>query len=283
MAQSYCGKSCENCERRIETECPGCKYGPGTISGGCSIAKCCIDNGLPSCERCEHRDGCETLSARETAAEERFIKLSAIKLEEDRLKEKAPLMGKYLWIVFWLIIANMICNLVNQIAGAAVFGSAAGLCFCVAIAFCFRNISRFCNYYARVSKLYLVLGALNVVNIFFGSAIPAESIVYFSAVLLVIQFIISFMCEYNEYMGHAEQTESVDNALSFKWRNIWRLYIYSIFAVIVSLLVMIIVPTLGAMFFMASGFALLAISLMRIKYLYDTAFCFRDIAKEITK
>ena len=50
MAETYCGKSCEECTKKEQLDCSGCKTGPGRQFGGdCELAKCVRDKGHETC------------------------------------------------------------------------------------------------------------------------------------------------------------------------------------------------------------------------------------------
>ena len=78
MAETYCGKSCEECTKKEHLNCSGCKTGPGRQFGGdCELAKCVRDKGHETCETCGFKGNCGTLRSRESMPDYRIRKIEA--------------------------------------------------------------------------------------------------------------------------------------------------------------------------------------------------------------
>ena len=107
MAETYCGKSCEECTKKEQLNCSGCKTGPGRQFGGdCELAKCVRDKGHETCETCGFKGNCGTLRSRESMPDYRIRKIESEKMRKAAIAKRAPVLGKWLWIIFWLIIPS---------------------------------------------------------------------------------------------------------------------------------------------------------------------------------
>ena len=109
MAETYCGKTCAECSKREELNCQGCKTGPGRQFGGdCELAKCVRDKGHETCETCGFKGNCGTLRSRESMPDYRIRKIESEKMRKAAIAKRAPVLGKWLWIIFWLVIPSSI-------------------------------------------------------------------------------------------------------------------------------------------------------------------------------
>ena len=109
MAETYCGKNCAECSKREELNCQGCKAGPGRQFGGdCELAKCVRDKGHETCETCGFKGNCGTLRSRESMPDYRIRKIESEKMRKAAIAKRAPVLGKWLWIIFWLVIPSSI-------------------------------------------------------------------------------------------------------------------------------------------------------------------------------
>ena len=109
MAETYCGKSCEECTKKEQLTCSGCKTGPGRQFGGdCELAKCVRDKGHETCETCGFKGNCGTLRSRESMPDYRIKKIEAEVMRKAAIAKRAPVLGKWLWFIFWLIIPSSI-------------------------------------------------------------------------------------------------------------------------------------------------------------------------------
>ena len=115
MSETYCGKTCSDCGRREELNCPGCKTGPGRpYDGDCILAKCTRKKGHETCETCIYSNTCGTLRGREGMPDQRIRKMEADKQRKAMLVKRSEVMGKWLWIHFWLAVPSVIASLLGS-------------------------------------------------------------------------------------------------------------------------------------------------------------------------
>lgn len=112
MAETYCGKSCEDCTKKEQLNCSGCKTGPGRQFGGdCELAKCIRSKGHETCDTCGFKSNCGTLRSRDSMPDYRIRKIEDEEQRKAAIAKRAPVLGKWLWIIFWLIIPSTIGGL----------------------------------------------------------------------------------------------------------------------------------------------------------------------------
>ena len=113
MTKTYCGKDCEQCAFGRVNGCPGCQNGPGG-SGECELAQCCRSKGHQSCDTCNFMQSCTTLHNREQLPIWRQRRRERREEEQQRIDRNAQLLGKWLWVLFWLIIPSAIGSLMTN-------------------------------------------------------------------------------------------------------------------------------------------------------------------------
>ena len=112
MAETYCGKNCTECAQKESLNCQGCKTGPGRQFGGaCELAKCVRDKGHETCETCGFKGSCGTLRSRDSMPDYRRRKIEAEETRKAAIAKRAPVLDKWLWILFWLFIPSEIGGL----------------------------------------------------------------------------------------------------------------------------------------------------------------------------
>ncbi len=280
MTETYCGKKCDRCQSRIELNCPGCKYGPGTISGGCSIAKCCVQSGYSSCDTCTKQPYCQTIKAKDVAPEVRLKRLQALKAEKEELERKAPILGDYLYYIFWATITNVAISLFTQLIQVDFLAMMAECLITAFLAYCYWKMSSLSPRYKKAAVLYLVILVLCIVAYIIAEISNAIVMSVFGLLMLVAAIVVMFLCQYNEMNGHSEQTGGMDNDLSDKWLKLWTWFCYSIGAMAFSFVILLLIPPFGSILLLASAVAALIVQIIRMKCLYNTALLFRDIAEE---
>ena len=112
MAETYCGKTCAECSSREEMNCPGCKLEPGRpITGDCPLARCCREKGHETCSTCSACGHCNTHYNRYQMPQRRQKERQAALEREQAIAKKAPFLGKWMWILFWLVVPSTVFSL----------------------------------------------------------------------------------------------------------------------------------------------------------------------------
>ena len=280
MAETYCGKSCDECTMKEQLNCSGCKTGPGKqFSGDCALAKCVRDKGHETCDTCGFKGNCSTFRGRINKPHYRIRNLEAEQMRKEIIARRVPILGKWLWIIFWLIIPSTIGSLMANETTAEIFP---GLFLCGQIinAICYFTYGAILLKLGSVEDRYrtagicaLIVGAVSVaVAIIAGTAEEASWTLLFTlpaAILAVVG-------EYNEYMAHSAVLTGVNNELSEKWERLWKWHIGLFLGMYGSIFVMFIAPVLGGIAALGCAIGTIVTAILKLVYLYRTAKIFRE-------
>ncbi len=276
MSDTFCGNSCESCEQRTYLGCPGCKAGPGMPWGGnCGVAKCTRGKGHRSCEDCGLVDNCHTFRARLTMPQYWRKRKDSEDARKADIARRAVGMGKWLWTLFWLtILWNIISYLSNDSvvdATSTLFylGVILNLVLSVATGIVMLKLS-------SEEELYRTAGIFTLLSAFGNFAMNLSGSNQILYLLIAIPAVVlTFMAEHKQYKAHAEALVEVDRELSEKWDRLWRWFLGSYGAVVVSLFLAVI-PLIGILILFVSATAILVVNILKLVYLYKTAKAFRD-------
>ena len=280
MEETYCGKTCAECGRRDELNCPGCKTGPGKpYDGDCILAKCTRGKGHETCATCIYSSTCGTLMGKNSIPDQRIRKIEAEKQRKATLVKRAEVMGKWLWIMFWLMIgANIPALLSNDyfaqhLPGLYLAGAICGLLFNLACCLILLKLGREYDGYRVAGILFLVGSVISALRGTITWMNPdANGLVLLSLPAAVANIVAT----YQEYTAHSAVLNGVDDVLSEKWGALWRWYIRCYLGMFGCVVLMIFAPVLGAILLIADVIAMLVMSIMKIVYLYRTAKIFRE-------
>lgn len=277
--ENYCGKDCGTCTWRESQNCPGCQNGPGrALSGDCEIAKCCREKGHENCNTCSFHSSCWTLKGRERAPEFRQQVMEHRAEEQRRLEQRAPLVGKWLWILFWLVIPGTIASFMThesivEWAPALQFpGEILNAVCSFAYGLILLKLALVVQRYRTAAYCVLAAAGVDLVLTLLGS--EQSSPLWW--ILMLPAVAVGLAAEYQEYHAHAEVLAGADTDLAEKWRNLWKWYIGSMIALFACIVVVLIAPLLGLLATLAALIAMLVVSILKLVYLYRTAEWFRN-------
>ena len=281
MEESYCGRSCRECTKKELIRCYGCKTETiNHLGNDCELAKCAYDKGLDSCRMCENKGTCSGLKTREEmpnyqSRESQNVYL--VNTREEKRKEmlarRAPLLGKWLEILFWIpifsigpLILTIIPNTVLYILGtmlSIVLGIARGGILI--------KISSEERRYRTAGICVLITTVVDKVLLGLDTSEGIWTVLFVTIPIGII----GYVAMYNEFMAHAIVLENVDDELSDKWRKLWMWYIGSMIAMVGSVVLLVFVPVLGIMIMLAAAIVLIVSAVLSWVYLYRTAKVFR--------
>jgi len=288
MAETYCGKTCAECTQKEILNCPGCKAGPGRQYGGdCELAKCCRDKGHEVCDTCGFKGNCGTLRSRDSQPDYRKRKIEAEIRQKQAVAKRAPILGKWLWVLFWLVVPATIAgllesNVVSEVVPVApsllLVGQILTAVCSLAYGVILLKVSSEEDRYRTAGICALVgAGVSLLVAILTGGA---EGVTW-TLILTIPAAIVGFVGEYNEYMAHSAVLVGVDNDLSSKWEKLWKWYIGLFLGMFGCIIVMLIVPLLGALAVLGATIGVAVVSILKLVYLYRTAKVFREYQPDV--
>ena len=285
MEGTYCGKLCEECQHKEMLQCPGCKEGPGKAwNCECELAKCCRDKGHQNCTTCSYSTSCGKLRGRNSEPEQRLRKREDEIEKKKMIEGKAVFLGKWLWILFWLIIPSTVAgimtnenlvavlpglNLPGQILQVATLLLYGGVLIKIA---CederYKTAGVCCLISAGVSVLVTILS--------YGKETPGWTLLF-----TIPAMIVSLVGEYNEYSAHAEVAGDVSPELFDKWTNLWKWFIGMTLGLLGSIVLMLIFPILGLIVALVTAIGTVVVSILKLVYLYRTAKTFREYSGSV--
>lgn len=280
MAETYCGKSCAECAQKEGLNCPGCRPGPGRQFGGdCELARCCRDKGHEVCETCGFKGNCGTLRSRESMPDHRRRTQEAEAQRRAAISQRAPDLGKWLWVIFWLVIPSAVASVltndtvVSMAPALKLPGSILQTACSIAYGVILLKLAVHEDRYRTSGICALVTGACCLLTAVITGAgeTPAWTLLF-----TLPAAIVALVGEYNEYMAHSGVLTGVDSELSDKWHKLWGWYILFMVALVLSLLLVMIIPILGLLVTLASTIGISVVSILKLVYLYRTAKLFRE-------
>lgn len=280
MAETYCGKSCAQCQQKELLSCPGCKPGPGrTYGGDCELAKCARTKGHETCDTCTTKGNCGHLRGCQHFPEYRRRKQEAETQRQVTLARQVPLYGKWLWILFWLVIPSTVAGLMGNetlgqtAPGIYVLGEILTALCSVAYGLILLKLAAEQDIYRTAGICSLIGGGLGFLMAILTRSFEKPVLIL---LLAIPALIVGLVREYNEYMGHSAIVEGLNNDLSQKWQNLWKWFLGCYAGLFGSLVVMVLIPFLGALGLLAAAIGILVVAILKLVYLYRTAKFFRE-------
>lgn len=274
--ENACGKSCESCTWKEQLNCGGCREDMGKpFSGPCDIAACCRERGHEHCGTCTSFSLCSRRARRDDIPRLELQRREGEAAKQRRLAETAPLMGKWVWLMFWLVIPMELASLLTADFVAQAFpaaetvGTALEFLCGLAYALFLWKLTPVLREYRAAALCQLAVTLVNLVL----PVVSEKSALFF--LLGVPSLIISFYGSYVEFFAHAQAVEPLDADLAAGWRKLWKLLLLSLGALVLlffSMFIGIFVMVLAAL--AAVGLAIYY-AVTRMIYLWRTAKRFR--------
>ena len=277
MSETFCGKSCEICPEREANTCQGCRVGPGNrFDGSCEISQCAREKGHTDCSTCGFVGTCGKYRGKDTMLETRNRAAEREAEKKAGIAEKAPILGKWLWVLFWLVVPNTIASLMTNntvlelIPALEAPGNILSAVCALASCFVLWQLREITPRYKTAAVCSLIASVVDLV---------LAGVVTESFLLLILGIGISALGLYGQYQifyGHAEAVEDVDGELSEKWVTLWTWYIGVFIAMFVCLFLALISPGLAIVALIAVLIAAIVVGVRQLMCLYEMAKLFRE-------
>ena len=276
MPLGFCEKDCEQCGLREEMNCPGCQMGPGhEMYGTCAIASCCRGKKLESCSSCDKKVGCRSLAVKDLLAQQRKTHHAAKQAWVTVMQRRAPLVGKWLWVLFWLMIIQIFVpqNLTYEgfweVRGlewiADLLALAAGVVLIVLADE--ERAYRYPGYIMTGLAAHDLLMHLSSVN----GEVPMWAIL----TGMVVPYVRIFGT-YLLFAAHSQLAKDVDDALSGKWLKLRKWNLVCAISIEVCNYILIILPVLISIAIGVFGVVLVVLMILELVYLARMAKLFRN-------
>jgi hypothetical protein len=214
-------------------------------------------------------------------AEDRYLKQARQKAERYQQLENSQVLSKWMMILFWLEIATVVLNVVAAIVNGQGEGASAGGFFSapslIIQALIMIRISCTSNCFKLAGIFSLIYAGLELTNAVMPFVVgDTWPVVIVSVVVLVM----SLLAVYQEFSGYAAVTQALDENLSNKWGGLWIVELCCLMATGGSVVVMAIMPLVGMLAMLFGMVGSVAVSIVKLIYLRDSAKLFRLYAEK---
>lgn len=195
--------------------------------------------------------------------------------------EHAMLIGKYLPILFWIIIATAVVGLVTNRTGG-VLNAVKLLAQCLATGWVMLKLSPVHDGYRLAGILEITQGVIG----FITELVPTDrSSAGLLILLLLPSMAITFIAMYQEYNAHADVMEYTDGEFADKWRTLWKWTIGLLIGLVPCLVLVAVAAGFGLLVMLLDAIGLVATAVLYAVYLWRMAKRFQTeelSAKEVT-
>lgn len=196
---------------------------------------------------------------------------------------KAEELGKWLGILFWMVIPNVASSVMTNQALTTWLpflylpGRLLSLVTLCAYGYILLKLSSESSRYRMAAICCLASVAVDA-----GSSLVPEgaAVAPLIGLLSFPVMILAFYGEYSEYMGHSEVICALDEEMSVKWKRLWKWFMYSFGLMASSVLLVMLNGMLGITALLVGTIGTLIVSIVKLTCLYRTAKIFREYAKE---
>ncbi|WP_394267296.1 DUF3795 domain-containing protein [Anaerotignum sp.] len=277
MTETFCGKDCDLCQEKQSETCRGCKEGPGRRFGGnCPIADCCREKYHANCDTCQEAMSCAKRQQKDQMPQLRIAEAEAKDEKEVQKREKAKVLGKWLWILFWLFIASLITGLLSQDSLSQVspqiyfIGTVSGIVIKVIYCLILLQLRHVEEKYGKAGICSIISALLAVVVL-----LIVENSIALALIMLLAATVIGLAVDYFFFYGNAAVLEDFDLEFSEKWKKLWTWNLISI-GVMTAGICLIFLGIVGAILVIVGGLGVFVISIMQLVYLYRMAVLFKE-------
>lgn len=203
-----------------------------------------------------------------------------VPLHPERWTDKAPFLGQWLWVLFWLAVPQAMASLLMSSLFSSqslpyLLGQILQVVYLLGCGLVLLKLSSILARYRTAGICYLIACAVNIVFSIIPSPAVGSGLAVMVSLVSLVSGVALLIGEYYEYRGHHELLEDVSPTLSEKWRILWKWYIGCFIALIGSIVVMFFSPVFGLMVSLTAAVVLIAVLVFKLVYLYRTAMVFR--------
>ena len=198
-----------------------------------------------------------------------ILKDGNILAKESEKKEHAEILGKWLWILFWLIIPSAIAGILGNENLFGILSMVVGILYGVIL-----------MPMKEVEEKYRMAGIFSILAAVLSMALEVVQVENPLMVLVIglPTLILGLVAKYYEFHSHAAVLRDFDLEFSQKWLTLWKWYCVVIAGMIVSALVVLISFLLAALLILAFAIGTFVIAIVQLVYLYKMAKLFRQYA-----
>ncbi len=190
---------------------------------------------------------------------------------ENGIQRKATFFGKWMWILFLMIIPNAIHAIMTMDFVIEMFprmnliGLLFGLGCSIASGLILIKMSERESQY-QIAGVFLII--TNVINAVIEVFDVSDGWALF---ILLPTMVLGLIATYNEFMAHASVMSGIDDTISKKWRALWTWYVRMLFCFVGSIVLMLMIPLVGVVALLGATIGIVVVSIAKIVYLYRSA------------
>ena len=201
-------------------------------------------------------------------------------LNREEILKNAPLLAKWLNLLFLLILPAILAQLLNNrftmvhMTFFYALGQVLNFACFFAYGYILLKLSDVETSYHTAGVCNIITASLNVVIYL----IEKNSTSIFCLVLTIPVVIFSVIAINKEYHAHSAVLSGVDDALSLNWLKLWKWYLIFLICMVASNFVIIIVPILGLLTTIFAMCGTVMVNIFQLFFLYRTAKTFKNIS-----
>ena len=138
--------------------------------------------------------------------------------------------------------------------------------------------------YRTAAYYYFIGAALSLVAMLSGiddTASLGLATLGFALLISLGTAVVGLVGEYNEYKAHANVVRDLSEEMAHKWEKLWKYYVKLIIGLVVVLLFASALPLIGMIVAIILVIGILAVSIIKIVYVYETAKLFQSLAERL--
>lgn len=262
-----------------DVSCPGCQQGPGGTFARCPIARCCREKYHNACDSCTSWSHCGLRSGRDQEPIRRQQQQEREQRQQWEIRQHAPLLARWLTVLFWLFIPQEIAALMTDDNVAAALpqlvlpGTILTVVCMLLYAIGLWNMRSVHSDYGRAAVCMLASAGCSVVSFLVGQA---GFLIFMGLVALGVNIYATYL----EYNAHAQTVEPVDAVLADQWRKLWKWNLWCLLGAAAMLVLAFIALLLASLALLAIAVIMVVLAILKLVYLYRTAARFRALSKE---
>lgn len=196
---------------------------------------------------------------------------------------RAALLGKWLWMLFWLVVPATIAGIMkndrimNLSRGIYLAGQVMNAACSIAYGAILLKLSVAEDRYRTAGICSFITAGVSILIVaaFGGSKAPAWTLI-----ITLPAAIAGWVREYNECRAHSSVLVGTDHALVEKWTALWTWYTLCMLGIIGSALLILISLLLGAILLIGAEIGMIIVGITKLVCLYRTAKVFRELPAE---
>ncbi len=288
-----CGRDCGNCGFREEYGCKGCLETEGRpVWGECGVVSCCHGRGLQNCGECPSSAGCAALEDicprrdrwPQEEAERRRREAEREAVRREKMARQAPVLAKWLVVVFWAGIANMGLNLLGKLklgVGADLVLNLLSIAASVVVLVAYWKFSKLSERFRMVWiwELVSIVMLVAAVLLMLVSMNNMYSLLSITVVLMIGALILSAVIIYQFCQGMWEVLDGEDQHLADNWLLLRKWTLGSLAAFAGCVLLIFILSVFGALLMVGAALVLAGCSIAELVLTWKSARFFREAAE----